>query len=365
MTNEIFVILAGLLASRLLFCRFPLLGRRKVEVQVPKLSIIIPARNEAKNLALLLADLKEQSLPVYEIICVDDASSDSTAAVAASFGVRLITLREKPEGWTGKSWACHNGADAAGGDVLLFLDADVRLGREGISRLLCAYEDNGCTISVQPYHIMEENYERLSMFFNMVEIAATGLGLPCKSRKTGLFGPVILMSRFDYHGFGGHESIKGSIIDDMAIGSRLKSLGIPFRLFLGDRDISFRMYAGGIRDLMHGWTKNQSAGAMKTPPDIFFMVFLWITACTSVPIQLLRAAAEGDLTWLAAYSALYLVWMLELRRIAVRIGSFGTGDIIMYPVHLVFYLWIFALSAVKRIFRLKVTWKEREIRLEK
>jgi 4,4'-diaponeurosporenoate glycosyltransferase len=124
------------------------------------------------------------------------------------------------------------------------------------------------------------------------------------------------------------------------------------------------MYAGGIRELIQGWTKNQSAGAMGTPPDIFAMVFLWITACTSVPIQLLIAAGEGDQPWLAAYSSLYILWILELRRIAVRLGSFDTRAIIMYPVLMGFYLWIFALSAVKKIFHLKVTWKDRGIRLE-
>jgi 4,4'-diaponeurosporenoate glycosyltransferase len=364
MLRDLLIILAGLFISRLLFLRFPLLGRREAQGKAPRLSIIIPARNEEENIALLLEDLKAQTAPAFEIICVDDASEDRTAAVAVSFGVRLISLSDKPEGWTGKSWACQNGADAAGGDVLLFLDADVRLGSEGISRLLGAYEDSGCTISVQPYHAMEEKYEQLSMFFNMVEIAATGLGFPVNGRKTGLFGPVIMMSRSDYYGFGGHESIKGSIIDDMAIGSRLKSLHMPFRLLLGDSDISFRMYAGGIRELIQGWTKNQSAGAMGTPPDIFAMVFLWITACTSVPIQLLIAAGEGDLPWLAAYSALYILWILELRRIAVRLGSFDTRAIIMYPVLMGFYLWIFALSAFKKIFHLKVTWKDRGIRLE-
>lgn len=365
MTNELFVILVGLLVSRLLFYRFPLLGRREPIEQLPKLSVIIPARNEEKNLALLMKDLKEQRLPIYEVICVDDASTDSTAAVASSFDVKLISLRDKPEGWTGKSWACQNGADAAGGDLMLFLDADVRLGKEGVSRLLCAYEDNHCTISVLPYHCMQEKYEQLSMFFNIIEFAATGLGLPFKNRKIGLYGPVILMNRSDYYGFGGHESIKGSIIDDLAIGSKLKSLGMPFRLFLGDRDISFRMYAGGIKDLLQGWTKNQSNGAMKIPPDMFIMVFLWMTACTSVTVQLMRAFAEGDSSWIAAYAALYLIWVLEIRRISIHLGSFDLRGIIIYPVQLVFYLWVFALSALKKIFRFNVAWKERNIRLEK
>jgi len=95
------------------------------------------------------------------------------------------------------------------------------------------------------------------------------------------------------------------------------------------------------------------------------MVFLWMTACTSVTVQLMRAIAEGDSSWIAAYTALYLIWVLEIRRISIHLGSFGLRGIRIYPVLLVFYLWVFALSAVKKIFQSNVVWKERNIRLEK
>jgi 4,4'-diaponeurosporenoate glycosyltransferase len=95
------------------------------------------------------------------------------------------------------------------------------------------------------------------------------------------------------------------------------------------------------------------------------MVFLWMTSCTSVTVQLMRAFAEGGSSWIAAYAALYLIWVLEIRRISIHLGSFDLRGIIIYPVQLVFYLWVFALSALKKIFRFNVAWKERNIRLEK
>ncbi len=93
------------------------------------------------------------------------------------------------------------------------------------------------------------------MFFNIVQFAANGLGVP-KGNHIGLYGPVILISRENYDKSGGHEQIKESIIDDIALGIELKKAGIPFKLFLGDKDIYFRMYSGSFSDLFRGWLKN-------------------------------------------------------------------------------------------------------------
>ncbi|NTW71670.1 MAG: glycosyltransferase family 2 protein, partial [Eubacteriaceae bacterium] len=158
MTIDSSIILVGLIFSVLLFSRFTLLGIGNIKDQSIKLSIIIPARNEEKNLPLLLDDLKNQTSKIHEIICVDDESDDDTAKMASFYNIKLISLKNKPEGWIGKSWACQKGADAADGDLFLFLDADVRLSSFGINKLLHAYEVNRCTISVQPYHKTEKKY---------------------------------------------------------------------------------------------------------------------------------------------------------------------------------------------------------------
>ncbi len=209
---------------------------------------------------MLLADLSAQTLHNFEIICIDDGSEDSTGQIALENGAKLITLKSKPEGWMGKSWACQNGADAVTGELLLFLDADVRLGPEGISNLLTAYLQQGSTVSVQPYHNTEKIYEQLSMIFNLVQIAANGTALP-KPRNIGLYGPVILISRQDYEKAGGHRRVKSSVVDDMALGSQLIKADLNFSLYVGKSDISFRMYADGLPSLLQGWVKNIATGA--------------------------------------------------------------------------------------------------------
>ncbi|WP_026393929.1 glycosyltransferase [Acetobacterium malicum] len=378
----------GLAASWILFYRFPGLERgdpRDRGNQTPRLSIIIPARNEEQNLALLLGDLRNQTHDIHEIICVDDGSTDQTARIANAAEARLITSAPRPAGWLGKSWACQQGGEAATGTLLLFLDADVRLSPTGIGKLLMAHQNNGRVISVMPYHQIENKTEALSLFFNCIQMGANGLGLPVgraqkkqeqktqkqkihKSRhpyQIGLYGPVILISRADYQAVGGHTAIKDSIVDDIALGEKLREKEIPFALFMGDHDVSYRMYRGGLRELIQGWTKNQAAGVAKTPLFVIVLVFFWITAVASAPFYLVLNLVGQQ--WLEAgiMAACYGIWVLELNRIARNIGSFSVISIVFYPPLLLFYLLIFLRSLAKKILGRPVIWKDREIRLDK
>jgi 4,4'-diaponeurosporenoate glycosyltransferase len=361
---ELLIVLLGIAATAVLFFRVPTLPEvRQGSGPVPKVSVIIPARNEEHNLPLLLEDLRRQTLCAYEVICVDDASEDNTAQIAASFGVRVISLPEKPAGWTGKPWACQNGADAATGELLLFLDADVRLGRNGLHMLLEAYSDCGCAISVQPYHKTERLYEQLSMFFNLIQIAANGTALP-KARDVGLYGPVIAISRKDYTLAGGHESVKKCVVEDMELGLQLKKAGLAYRLFIGGPEVSFRMYSGGLRSLLEGWTKNFAAGAAKTPPLLFLLVFLWTASWISVPLQIVKAIFPIRVPLLILYAVLYAVWVLLLTLLSKKVGRFRQWLVPCYPVLIPVFLGVFAVSMIKRAFGLKVTWKGRKIGTE-
>ncbi len=361
---ELAIVLIGLAVTAVLFHRFPVLPAvHHREERFPSVSVIIPARDEEKNLPLLLADLSAQTLPPHEILCVDDASEDTTAQITLAHGATLISLCDMPEGWTGKTLACQSGADAASGDLLLFLDADVRLGRDGIQKLMQAYLENKCTVSVQPYHHTEKLYEQLSMLFNLVQVGANGTTLPMP-QNIGLYGPVILMARSDYAAVGGHKSVRKCVVEDMALGMRLKKAGLPYRLYIGDKDISFRMYAGGLRSLLQGWLKNMAAGAVRTPMPVFCMVFFWIASLASVPLQIVKFALAGNLPWLLLYSALYIVWVSILMVLARRVGRFRVEAIVVYPIGMLVLLCVFAVSAIRRLFGLGAVWKGRIIEVE-
>ncbi len=355
--------MAGLIASRILFYQFPRL-RHAVTGRANHLSVVIPARNEANTLPELLGDLERQTVQPLEVLCVDDDSTDATAQVAGVHGARVICSPARPEGWLGKTWACETGFRAARGEVILFLDADVRLAPDALASLMAEFGAGDSVLSVQPYHSMPAGYEQLSLFFNALQFGANGAALP-RPRGIGLFGPVILTRKSTLAQVGGFTGVRSSVVEDLALGERLRTVGFQFRLSIGDPLISFRMYRDGFRSFLEGWTKNFATGAARTPVWLFFLVFVWVMGCASVPFRMIRSAAVGDWGTLLANAPLYVLWGLELRRIASRIGSFRPSTIAAYPVSLAVFLWVFAISFAKKALRLPVRWKGRDIGWEK
>lgn len=365
MLYNIILIVIGLFVSRILFYRFPHLTKSDGIVCERRLSVIIPSRNEADNLPLLIRDLKNQNYPIYEIICVDDCSTDNTAVVASSYGVKLVSVSDKPSDWTGKAFACQQGALAAQGELYLFLDADVRLSKNAISELMRTYDEKQCIISVQPYHQTVKNYEQFSLFFNLVQVPSNGTGTLINFKNAGLYGPVILIDKASYWSVEGHTAAKSSIVDDVALGEALARKGIQFKLLLGAEQISFRMYAGGFKDLLQGWTKNYATGALKTTPLLFIMVFMWIASGLSVFINAVSMLLSCEWLVFSGFVFLYWLWVMELFRISGKIGRFQRNAIIIFPLYLIFFISIFIVSFIKKLFRLNVTWKGRKIKLVK
>jgi len=304
------------------------------------LSVIIPARNEEHNLPALLASLNAQSVRPQEIIVVDDASSDRTADVARSLGATVLSSQPLPADWRGKTWACQQGADAAHGDTLLFVDADTWFEAFGLERIL-AGKSTGA-LSVVPYHEVRLPYEQLSVFFNLIMTAAT---LP-----DGLFGQMLLVSRADYRRVGGHEAVKGRILENFHLAERFREEGIPLRSIPGKGMLSFRMYPNGPSELVEGWTKGFSSGARKTPEPLLLLIVAWLTGMV-LPLGLLPFSAPAVLV--------YLLFAAQLAIIFRQVGAFRWYTALFYPVPLVFFFAVFALSVLRSGRR--ATWKGRTI----
>lgn len=329
----------------------------------PRFSVIIPARNEAHNLPSLFASLEQQSITPDEIIVVDDDSTDGTAGVAAGYRARVIHPGPLPEGWLGKPHACFRGAQAASGENLVFLDADVRFEEEGLSRLLSTYAHLGGFLSVQPYHRMENAYERLSAFFAFILMSGIraftifGRRLPPR----GLFGPAIVCRRDDYFSIDGHRSVKQEILEDVELGRRAASAGYELHCFAGRGSLSFRMYPGGLRELTDGWTKNFGLGAASAGPVMVLVVSAWM-AGAGVAIRL---AVVGSLmatpSWLLLGFAAYSAYVIQIHWMQERIGNFGLTAAIGYPITLLFFVVVFLRSLRLMWFKQAVRWKSRDI----
>jgi len=150
---------------------------------------------------------------------VNDNSTDGTASIASEKGARVINLKELPEGWTGKAYACLEGAKAASGEILVFLDADTVLEDDGLEVLISIYKKTDGFVSAQPYHRMEKPHEKLSAFFNLILFLNMNVSsvIQKPNQARGAFGPCFICRRDDYLAVGGHEAIKGEIIEDMAL----------------------------------------------------------------------------------------------------------------------------------------------------
>jgi len=242
------------------------------------ISVIIPALNEDHNIGKILNTLKAQNYKPYEIIVVDDHSTDKTESVASSYkGIDIISLKkEPPKGWIGKPWSCWNGYLKSTGDLLLFLDADVELSGEALESLVREYKKHAGLISVWPYQRFEKFYEHLIMPFNLIAISSiNSFSLFRKSNPIGIFGPVILTSRSDYVKTGGHLAVKNQVVEDLKIGKIFLEKGISITNILGGEIIKFRMYPKGLKQLFEGLSKNMASGAIQIGIINFLVICLW------------------------------------------------------------------------------------------
>jgi hypothetical protein len=337
------------------------------------LSVVVPARDEEQTLPALLASLGRLDGPPVEVLVVDDDSQDATAAVARAGGARVLAAGARPPGWTGKAWACHVGARGAGGDLLLFLDADTRLAPAACAGLLELHDRHGGLVSVQPFHAPERGYEQLSSYFNVIALLASSAFTGAASPAQMAFGPCLLTSREDYELAGGHAAVRAEILDDVSLAAAYRRAGLPVRCFLGGTAVRMRSYPGGLRQLAAGWTKNVASGASAAPLPASVGAGAWVAAHHAVAVGALLAALEaasGRSTGLSSgHPALWaLSWVVvawQLRSFLRRAGSFRWWTWALFPLPLLAFDVLFALSAARTVVGRSVSWRGREVDLRR
>jgi 4,4'-diaponeurosporenoate glycosyltransferase len=344
--------------------------------QARAVSVVVPARDEEATLPALLRSLQGLTIGVREVVVVDDASTDETASVARAGGAVVRSAGDPPTGWTGKAWACHVGARATHGDLLLFLDADTTLSPDALGGLLELHAGYGGLVSVQPFHLVARPYEQLSAYFNAVSVLASGVFRRRPGGRAMAFGPCLLTSRADYERAGGHAAVRAAILDDVELATAYARAGLPVRCAVGGGSVRMRSYPGGIRQLADGWTKNFASGASAAAPGPTAGAVAWIAAHHAVAVGTAISLAETlsgrDLApaygstmpavafWLTAW--VVLAW--QLRSILTRLGSFRWWTWLLFPLPLLAFDVIFARSLARTVVRRSVRWRGREVRLD-
>lgn len=245
----------------------------------PTISVIVPARNEEACLADCLQSLVSQTGVAFEIIVVDDHSTDRTREIATSFAdVRAVEASPLPEGWTGKNNAVTTGARNARGEWLLFTDADtVHLPGSLAASLKEAQENDVELLSYSPEQIAITFWEMATLPVVFAELARqyspSKVSDPA-SPIAAANGQYILIRRETYEAVGGHGVVAGDILEDVALARAVKSSGRKIRFRYAADAVRTRMYRN-YRQLRDGWTKNL---ALLFPSPISFAVkllFLW------------------------------------------------------------------------------------------
>lgn len=362
-TTTAAVLAAGWLLGWLLAGRRHELPAARVPAGV-RVSVIVPARDEAGRLPRLLGALARAPGP-DELLVVDDGSTDATAAVARAHGATVLAAAP-PAGWSGKAHACWTGAQAARGDVLVFLDADVEPAPGGVAALAAAAATSGGLVSAHPVHRIERPYELLSAGVGVVALLGAGTGGPPAQgwwRRPLAFGPALAIPAAAYRRIGGHAAGRGAIADDIALAAAAERAGVPRRALLAGPLLAYRMYPEGPAQLLEGWTKNLATGGAATPPVRLAAVVVWVTATLQAGLTL-AAAAAGQAAVVPAVAA-YLLFAVQFHVLARRIGRFGPAAGILFPVMMAAFVALFAWSAAITHGRRRVRWRGRALDVER
>src|SRR5271165_364115 len=224
----------------------------------PEVSVILPARNEEACLGNCLRSLVGQTGPAYEVIVVDDHSTDRTRAIAEEFPVSVISAGTLPQGWSGKCNACWSGAKVAKGKWLLFTDADTTHAADSIAQGLYEAERTGAAmLSYSPKQEVHGLAERALMPVIFAELAVTFRPREVSDPNSPVAaanGQYLLIRRDAYDAVGGHAAVAQAILEDVELARLVKHAGYKLQFRTSDV-VSTRMYRS-FAQMWEGWTKN-------------------------------------------------------------------------------------------------------------
>ena len=327
------------------YTKTPVLDRfEKKNKENPKVSIILPARNEEGYIEKCLDTLIEQDYENYEIVAIDDSSEDKTGEIISQYAkqnskVIHVSAKPKPNGWMGKNWACMEGYKKATGDLLLFTDSDTKHERNvislAVSHLLSFNLD---ALTVIPRMLCLDFWTRITlpMISTFLHTRFSALRVNDPSKKTGyFFGSFFIIRKKTYDDVGTHESVKEEIIEDGALGKKVKESGHKMKMVLGDHLIE----AVWARDLLTLWNAlkrlmvplylqsgNIAIGIFFAVLFLLFMPFALLTYSIiffneSLSFQILF------FTSLAASSVVYIGAVIETRILHLNLGYSLLGPI--------------------------------------
>jgi len=262
----------------------------------PFISVLVPARNEEKNIEQCIKSVLEQSYTNYELIVLDDNSDDKTGEILNSIDnpqFRHIKGKEKPVDWVGKNFACHQLYEEAKGEYLLFIDADTYLRKNALSgSVLFLNKYNPDLVSLMPKELALTFWENIIIpMLHFTVLTLLPMPLVEHTKKESLTmsnGQFMLFRKSFYESIGGHKNLKNKMVEDVWLGRKVKKSGGKLIFADGTGIISCRMYTS-YDEIVEGFSKNIFPGLSFSYPGMIFVIFLY-SSLYLIPFFLLLPA---------------------------------------------------------------------------
>lgn len=327
----------------------------------PKVSVLIPARNEEKNIGKLLAALQQQDYPELEVIVCNDHSSDGTEEILNWFAgeeprFSWFMGEKLPTDWLGKNFACHQLAQKASGEFLLFLDADVELSPDAIRKAVAFFQEKKLSLlSVFPQQKMQSLAEWTTVpVMNWILQSLLSMILVQKTRFASLSaanGQLMMFGADDYRKYQWHEQVKNENVEDIRIARLVKTSGLKMAVLLGNRDVYCRMYSR-FDEAVAGFSRNvhQYFGGSRA-----VMFLFWFIVCLGPFIVFFT-----NQWWFFGLFAPLVV----VNRMAVAWSGRQNliGSVLLHPLQMIGFSAIVFTNVFRRV-KKETEWKGRKIQL--
>ena len=338
----------------------------------PMVSVCVPARDEERGIAACLESLLAQDYPRFEVIAVNDHSSDRTGELIrelAEKDSRLIALdgKDLPQGWLGKPFALHQAFQRSKGDILLFTDADPVFKPHALSTAISTMREKGLdALTLMPQAEFGSFWERAvqPVIFGFIASLTRFRKVNSTDHKSAMgFGAFLMFKRSAYETIGGHEGGKADVLEDVLIAKRLKKAGLKLLVADAKQLFSIRMYYG-FQEIWNGWRKNMFLAMKKSVLRALYYISMVQMFVITPYLVLIWNLVEGTgLVWIGL--SLFGVSMVSAAKIKTC-DEMGLNRLnaCLFPIGAVVMAVIMLNSMVQTLFFSRTEWRGRVYSVE-